>query len=1002
MIATNLFSFSALADSSEWFQADSKYFSQSHYDDKNGDKLLFNFNTPETSPINTIAYVKNPNNQPAILNGFFQFNLGYNNLPASTTIKLESSALVVNYSGDSVTSPFYMYTPPTNTQKISIQFEGSTDSSLTLNLKGNPNGLKGFIIKNNQEINLNSIGTLIINDSKIGIENSSKLDNNSKFQYFGGKNFLIQNGNDSNLLRGILSAGEASTVIQTTESIKIHTNQGWLDSQKKNDVWGAGLITGNGSISLSSTNISLLGKSNTNDKNYSASYSIAATAKIVWADKCTSCYVSPYNSDINIESTNFDLSTNWGAIYSSSTDKFYSKVNIISDLIKIVGAGASSDKDDLYKNVGDEHAAIRAVSGGAEAYINIEGNQVQIDYSSEDLNKKETEHDLLYANGENASITINGQDLSLNQYKDGNSTKSNADIRNIAFADKNGTININTDKGKSGTAIVTGNLTARQTGKINFTLNAGSNYEGAAFDNSYYYYDSTNNEIDQYGDRGAITLTGDGGSKWIVKNYENRGIQFVQNKNIFSTINELAINDTSTKANPFTVDLTQENDVQRLNITNLSGNGSAQFKTRFIAGSAADLSNDKVFVHNAQGSHGIYVDYDGPHDIAPAVTLKENYLVSDNSQQGNFYLANPGESVDIGLYRYTLTNDVVNSHIGGDSQAKDWYLTRSDDLTPGADTQISFAGSQRFLHWADLQDLRKRLGEVRYGAQDGAWARVIAQNDKTDANGGAGGLKQDYYGVNVGFDKIIKADEKNMWLVGGSFVAGDAEQKARGNVYGKGETDRYGINLYATYAMDNGFYADFIVSGDKFDQDVTTRTNDKEQKADYDTWGAGVSAEIGKMFSFNSKSDTWGPWYNHMWIEPQLQLSYYYLDGSDYQLSDRGIKVNLDDDSSLIGRAGIVVGKKWNFGPDYEKIDKRYFQMWLKAGVKHDFLGDYDLSLNDTTFSNNIGQTTLYYGLGADLQLSDRVRLYLNAEREEGDEYSKEYEASLGIKVNFD
>ena len=86
-------------------------------------------------------------------------------------------------------------------------------------------------------------------------------------------------------------------------------------------------------------------------------------------------------------------------------------------------------------------------------------------------------------------------------------------------------------------------------------------------------------------------------------------------------------------------------------------------------------------------------------------------MVLDNSQQADFKLANEGGTVDIGIYKYSLTVEKNTSEIGGGIQGNYWYLQRgiSTDpnpenptppspgdndgpFTPAADTELSFAG----------------------------------------------------------------------------------------------------------------------------------------------------------------------------------------------------------------------------------------------------------------------------------------------------------------------
>lgn len=655
-----------------------------------------------------------------------------------------------------------------------------------------------------------------------------------------------------------------------------------------------------------------------------------------------------------------------------------------------------------------------STQGNKEASVTINGEAVSINYSPNDLLTNETKHDMLYAWGDSAVVNLNANKLFLNQDVNVGVT---AEVRNIAFADKGGEISLNANIGlesgdiESGNLVAYGNLTARDSGKILTNLGSQSILVGSAFDNSFVHYsvEKPNDGYFHFEDQGQIELSGTGGSLWILKEYSDGGIDFKLSDPTASTIYQLEADTSSTTANPFIVDLSKNLSIQQLNVSNLQGTGPVQFQLRLNVSeentsSTAVIDNDRVLVENLKGNHGLFVSVSN-HGIEVPKSLEANWLAmvvnQENSDSGQFYLANANQVVDIGNYEYKLTNKVSANQVGGDDTAQYWYLERTEGSSHAADTTTEIAGTQRFLHWADLQDLRKRLGEIRYGGQDGMWVRTTVQKDKTDASGRTKGLEQDYYGFNWGYDKLISVDEEHLWLLGTNLTYGKADQKTRKSG-GSGDTKRYGLNFYATWASNDGRYADFVLTADKFDQNVTTFANDLTQKGDYDTWGLGFSIEVGKMFSSEAKDYSWGPWYRHTWIEPQLQLAYYYLNGTDYQLSNNGIRVSLNDDDSLIGRAGVVIGSRWNYGENYNSINRGYLQLLMKGGIRHDFLGAYSLSLNDQVVNKRIGQTTVYYGLGADWQLNDRTRVYINVERESGDNYSKEYEASIGLKVNFD
>lgn len=102
-------------------------------------------------------------------------------------------------------------------------------------------------------------------------------------------------------------------------------------------------------------------------------------------------------------------------------------------------------------------------------------------------------------------------------------------------------------------------------------------------------------------------------------------------------------------------------------------------------------------------------------------------------------------------------------------------------------------------------------------------------------------------------------------------------------------------------------------------------------KANYGTWGFGASVEVGHMFSFDGGVDD-RRWFNHWFVEPQLQLSYFLAKGADYTTST-GLKVDQGNADFLTGRAGFVLGKKFNYGT----VDDR------EEGDRH--TKDYDISI---------------------------------------------------------
>ena len=68
----------------------------------------------------------------------------------------------------------------------------------------------------------------------------------------------------------------------------------------------------------------------------------------------------------------------------------------------------------------------------------------------------------------------------------------------------------------------------------------------------------------------------------------------------------------------------------------------------------------------------------------------------------------------------------------------------------------------------------------------------------------------------------------------------------------------------------------------------------------------------------------------------------------------------------------------------------------------HEFLGEQTVTLNDRySFDADLGGTTFYYGVEADWQFADSQRVYLNVDRETGDDYDKEIAVRFGYKYEF-
>lgn len=477
----------------------------------------------------------------------------------------------------------------------------------------------------------------------------------------------------------------------------------------------------------------------------------------------------------------------------------------------------------------------------------------------------------------------------------------------------------------------------------------------------------------------------------------NSTIDFVSQRLLdqeFSTLSVGYLN-SNTHSGKFVLstDITGGSDILEMN----KAEGTIQVSFDSIKHSEADQSfSNSYFAHQKEGTLTIN-GYRGQVSARGSTQAWQiAYLTLDQANDLHAGLLDP-------------VQNPVNQSDGNEGY---WYLVRpseqSETVTPEITDNVTIgtSSSQAFAYMADLEDLRKRLGEVRYGAQAGAWVKAFAKKDNVSASGNRG-FEQDVYGINVGLDTLVGTSESASWLVGGAFRYARADQEGIGIDSTSGDLDEYSIKAYATWMHEKGSYADFVLQAGRYEQELNglDNTGTGASHADYGTWGFGASIEIGHTFSLADDVDD-RRWFNHFFIEPQLELSYFHARGADYSTST-GLKVSQENTDFLTGRAGLVLGKKFNYGTE-DELDRRYFQLAVIGGVKHEFLGgDQTIRYTDvdgaqaSVHADDIDGTRFYYGLNFDWQVSDSFRLYAQFDREEGDHYTKEYDVSVGAKWSF-
>ena len=576
-------------------------------------------------------------------------------------------------------------------------------------------------------------------------------------------------------------------------------------------------------------------------------------------------------------------------------------------------------------------------------------------------------------------------------------------------------------------AIINSNLYAGDSGVLDLTLNDASVFTGYA---------------DNFSEQDGI----DTHFEKLAKNSDITGIKTLTDKGAISlTLNKAQWNVTQ---NSWIDNFNIDNATIVLSSPNLQYQGYRFIKTDTISGNnsqfnmAMDLEKDSIFnvandqvwantstqngakhlvnlllsggqVTKAHSDNWLFYLKGGLQSSNLSVDLKDGQVFANGSQTPYVLRYVSDDSfADTEWQSLALDKTAIKSE---GNKAGGWYLVQGklqpeDPNPPEIEQQINIgiSASQALAFASELEDLRTRLGEVRYGAQDGIWVRLTHEKDHANGVNGSS-FEQNTESIHVGFDNLIYQSEESAWLLGMALRYGKTEQEGFDNIVNsEGNLYQYSGKLYATWMKDNGLYTDFVMQAGRYHQELSGYANDKFTKwdADYHTWGYGASIELGQMISFygDEKVDD-RPWFNHWFVEPQAQLSYFMSKGADYKTTT-GMHVVQDNADFLTGRLGIVIGKKWNKA-NIDSLDKEYIQLAFTGGIKQEFLGSQKIQFQGidgvkrkydaTDFSG----TSIYYGIMADCQINDNMRFYAQARREESSELTREYVLNAGLKYQF-
>lgn len=479
---------------------------------------------------------------------------------------------------------------------------------------------------------------------------------------------------------------------------------------------------------------------------------------------------------------------------------------------------------------------------------------------------------------------------------------------------------------------------------------------------------------------GQLTMTFDAGSSFTGKVAEQGAgsIQLDLNNAVWylsgnSNLHQLTLN------NGAEVHLNHSGSYHTLTAKELHGDGGL-FKMEMDVRS---MQSDKLVVTDASsGNHLLDIHQKDGYE-PPGSSLEGHGLVLGSVNGDAVFEAKDREGSL--FYQHYELGSKPSETSGFET---DWYLDKivsvdSDEKTTTTVKTIMGSTALNYHTWRNDNDqLLKRLGDLRHleEGEQGAWFRVKgAKIGRT----GKLSFENKYTIFELGYDKVLKETADYIRYGGVALSYGDGSSSYGS---GSGENHNRAVGIYGTQIGKKGHYLDMVLKYSDLDNDFNViDTEGKKISGDYDNRGIAFTTEYGR------KNVLQQGWY----IEPQVQLTLGYLKGGSYLTSNR-VRVEQSNIKSLLGRLGFQLGRDINARTN----------VYVKANVIHEFLGDYDIMMtadnNERLHNSEVFDDTWFeYGIGAAIKTGKNNHIYLDLERSTGSDFAKDWHWNVGARWEF-
>ena len=651
-----------------------------------------------------------------------------------------------------------------------------------------------------------------------------------------------------------------------------------------------------------------------------------------------------------------------------STSEHYENIRAETGASLVIG-GSETEKVTLTAKKGDGLVALPGSKDGSATSINLTTKELMIDVSGAGIWAQNNTEDATAPN-KHTTININANKTTIKAGSIGIAAFSNSEINlsgdvsidapEAIEARGNSTVNINQD-GKSRVNIKgdivfatpgnNDNSGSNLNANVNINLSgAESSWTGSVIYSYPEYFDGEQGK-DEWKDIHGFKLSLKDGAVWTPTHTEriekpeetdtNKWTQITDGR----ALNNLHLDGGVVNVTGDDIDVTVEK---------MTGTGTINLATD---GTTAGKFNVKA------------ADEKASLNVNLMDTKLEKQLTADeiNAEQAKKLMANVGgtDGKNVVSTSTAVPEGMVNPAFGVDAEGK----THEASANTLMQSSLELASAAPLaLNRIMMNDVRKRLGDIRTTeGTHGAWARY--DGGKLS---GEGGLENDFHTVQVGIDTVPTADSARMG-VAFSYTDSDAE-------YARGSADMkaYSIAMYGTKVFDNGMFVDVIGRMGTADSDLTV---DGQHKGTLDNVVLGVSGEFGWRFDVT----------NSMYIEPQAELSYAYVNGDKLTLGTAEYEV--DSVNSLLGRVGFAAGLK---------CPSDMGNVYVRASAVHEFLGDSKITGANASHTNvyeiDGKDTWVEYGLGANFNVTKSTYMWADVERTSGGALDEDWRATVGVR----